>query len=356
MEELLQRYLDNELRGSELNDFNVRLASDPEFALQLQEYLDTLDALEKYGEKTILQKKLDLIHRQIDEEKALKEVLRQKPKYTILRYATFTLVAAGLALLVVMSVLFKMGAFDYNKKFDEYSELKNDINKISSKQQSIWNAFTKSEDKKITRYSGTCFAIAPNGYLATSYHLVKNVDSVVISQYSDSLIKYKARIVYKEPSHDIALLKVDDTLFSGFNTIPYIFANSDAKLGNYVFTLGFSKRDVVFGEGSISSLTGFNGDSSSYQVSIPANPGNSGGPLFDDYGYIIGIISGKNAQREETTYAIKSDFIKTLIDSANTDTLIVDKPQMPGSNQIKWYKRSDKIQKILPLIFRVEAY
>ena len=66
--------------------------------------------------------------------------------------------------------------------------------------------------------------------------------------------------------------------------------------------------------GIISSKTGFQGDVTSYQLSAPVQPGNSGGPLFDDKGNIVGVINAKHLDTENVTYAVKSTYLLNLIE------------------------------------------
>ena len=72
--------------------------------------------------------------------------------------------------------------------------------------------------------------------------------------------------------------------------------------------------DVKLTNGIVSARTGFHGDVSQYQISAPVQPGNSGGPLFDSKGNIIGVVSAKHAGAENAGYAIKMSYLQNLID------------------------------------------
>jgi S1-C subfamily serine protease len=72
--------------------------------------------------------------------------------------------------------------------------------------------------------------------------------------------------------------------------------------------------EVKFTDGKISSKTGFQGDITTYQISVPVQPGNSGGPLFDYDGNIIGIVSAKIMAADNVSYAIKSSYLRNLLD------------------------------------------
>jgi S1-C subfamily serine protease len=81
--------------------------------------------------------------------------------------------------------------------------------------------------------------------------------------------------------------------------------------------------DIKFTDGKISSKTGFQGSIATYQISVPIQPGNSGGPLFDKDGSIIGLTSaGINRSlnlTENVNYAIKSIYLKNLVDVLGLD-------------------------------------
>ena len=212
------------------------------------------------------------------------------------------------------------------------------------------------EDKKKPLIpSGTCFSISSNGYFITNYHVVNGVDSAFITHKNDSDLKYMVRVVYRDFKNDLAILKIDDPKYISSGIVPYTFKRKLSDLGEYVFTLGYSKQDVVFGEGSVSSLSGFNEDSTAYQVSVPVNPGNSGGPVINGDGELIGMITGKNFRKDGATYAIKSDYILSVIDSIQKDTIKV-KPVISKINHLRGKKRSDQVKAIQPFIFKVEIY
>jgi serine protease Do len=107
---------------------------------------------------------------------------------------------------------------------------------------------------------------------------------------------------------------------------------------------------MVFGEGSVSSYTGFEGDTSAYQISIPVNPGNSGGPLFDNMGNLIGIISGRNASAEGASFAVKS---KWLADDILEHT--EEKISFPGKKNLKGLDRANQVRKMKDFVFMVKV-
>jgi len=104
--------------------------------------------------------------------------------------------------------------------------------------------------------------------------------------------------------------------------LPYTFKTSIAKVGDSVFALGYPKALTILGteikytRGDISALSGAEGDPTTYTLSLSIQPGNSGGPLFDFNGNLIGITNAKivSPDVDNVSYAIKSLYLKNLID------------------------------------------
>jgi S1-C subfamily serine protease len=128
----------------------------------------------------------------------------------------------------------------------------------------------------------------------------------------------------KDKVNDLAILKVDSKDFKLDKEIPYTI-NFDLKdVGTEVFTLGYPMIDIMgsevkFTDGKISSKSGLDGDIRTYQITTPIQPGNSGGPLFNYDGDVVGIIvstlSRENYDAENVNFALKSNLLKNLIDA-----------------------------------------
>ena len=208
-------------------------------------------------------------------------------------------------------------------------------------------------EKASGSYTGTGFLISKDGYVLTCYHLVQNEDSLVIrNSYYGSL---KAYLLKYDLSADLALLQIHDSLFSPPKQLPVIINDKQSELGEKVFTLGYPKYDVVYSEGVVSSLTGYEGDTTSYQISLPLNPGNSGGPLVNDAGYVIGIVNGKNITQEGSAFALKSlylaKFLSEPIDSLTKVNFSLNKRSIYSGNE-----RPRKVKDLSNYIFEVKVY
>lgn len=170
--------------------------------------------------------------------------------------------------------------------------------------------------------TGSGIIISKDGYIATNYHVVENSNYTEVSFLVDNEMKnYKARIVKNDSINDLALLKIDDPEFKNLKELNYNFKLDQSSVGIDVFTLGYPLTNILGGEikltdGRISSRTGILGDIRLYQTTAPLQPGNSGGPLFDFNGNLIGINTAtiKKEIAENVSYSIKTIYLKNLID------------------------------------------
>ena len=168
--------------------------------------------------------------------------------------------------------------------------------------------------------------------------------------------RFRAVTVYRDEAHDLAILRITDRKFSTLGKLPYTFKKADADLGERVYTLGYPREDVVYGEGALAARTGFEGDSAFYQVSVPVNPGNSGGPLLDDRGNLIGIISGRQLEIQSAAFAVKSTTLLRLLDNLPSDDTATAKPVLPRGNQLAGNRRPEQLRRLQDFVFMVKVY
>jgi len=133
--------------------------------------------------------------------------------------------------------------------------------------------------------SGSGFIVESNGYILTNAHVVQGVSSASVIFSDNSTLN--STVVGRDEEIDLALLKVNK---SGLKKSVLGDSNS-VKQGDEIFTLGYPfglKGDVSFKEGTISrTLTG--DDYEYFETSADIHPGNSGGPLVNKYGQVVGI-------------------------------------------------------------------
>ena len=169
-------------------------------------------------------------------------------------------------------------------------------------------------------WSGSGFFISEKGYIATNHHVVDGAKQMQVTYKQNGQTKtYKAEVVVTDPTNDLAIIKIVDNSFVGLPKIPYVFTAKTEDVGTSVFALGYPKtqklgEEIKFTDGTISAKTGAQGDIRLYQISVPITHGNSGGPLFDKQGNLIGITSSGWDNEDNINYAIKSIYLKNLIE------------------------------------------
>lgn len=237
----------------------------------------------------------------------------------------------------------------------KYMELRRRVEQISKSQNAILQDIAEANKKEPVvnaRYAGTGFLISPEGYVATSYHLIRGADSVYIQ--NEKFGPLKTTVLKTDQINDVAILRIVDDAFKS-PSIPYLISSKQADLGEPVFTLGFPREDVVYGEGTISAATGYKQNITAYQIAVPVNPGNSGGPLLDEAGNLVGMISGIQTETQGAAFAVKSGILLDVVNTMATDTTI-GPFQLPRTNRLKALSRVQQVKKIRDFVFVVKVY
>jgi S1-C subfamily serine protease len=178
--------------------------------------------------------------------------------------------------------------------------------------------------KKSESSSGTGFAISTDGIIATNHHVIEGATSIRVRGIKGNFSKsYNATILIDDKKNDLALIKIEDLNFTSLGSVPFLINKKNMDVGSSIFVLGYPLittmgNEVKLTNGIISSSSGYQGDITSYQMSAPVQPGNSGGPVFDSKGNLVGIINAKYFGAENASYAIKSIYLLNLFESLST--------------------------------------
>lgn len=207
------------------------------------------------------------------------------------------------------------------------------------------------ETNKPTQWSGTGFALT-NNHIVTNFHVVEEAKSISVQGINGNFNnKYSATVIATDKVNDLAILKINGANISN-SSIPYSVKTTTSEVGEDIFVLGYPLTSTMGDEiklttGVISSKSGFQGDLSLYQISAPIQPGNSGGPLFDAKGDIIGIVSAKHREAENVGYAIKASYLRNLMESTISTNIL---PQM---NRISAQNLSGKVKAVKDFVYYV---
>jgi S1-C subfamily serine protease len=229
----------------------------------------------------------------------------------------------GAATKAAMAVLFGVGGERKGKALAIYVRPAGST--TAAVQRSAAKAVTVARAPMLT--TGTGFFVTESGYLVTAAHVVGSERAHVAIRLGDGTEK-AASIVRLNPADDVAILKVE----GHFSALPLLSgdASAELRLGASVFTIGFPNPEVQgllpkLTSGQVSAIAGMHDDSRHYQVSIPVQPGNSGGPLIDATGSVAGVVSAKlndiaalavtGSLPQTVNYAIKIAPVKYLLRS-----------------------------------------
>jgi len=197
-------------------------------------------------------------------------------------------------------------------------ERKNFTNVISKEEDSD-NPIIKSEkSNKSKGVQGTCFLISLSGYLITNNHCIEGAKEIMIRGINgDFVTKYGAKLLAADPSNDLALLKLENKNLN-FDNPPISIRSSGVEQAEKVYALGYPRVDamgeeVKITDGIISAKSGAGGNISKFQISAVVNPGNSGGPLIDENGNLIGVIYAKSSVAESASYAVKASYLEAFL-------------------------------------------
>lgn len=185
-------------------------------------------------------------------------------------------------------------------------------------------------NKPIGSIEGSGFIISQDGTIITCAHIFDEERDATIWLNGQ---RYEARVLYVDKKADIAILRINDEI-SGLTPVSFRSTN-DFKLGEDVFTIGFPMSNILgnsarLNNGLISSTKGLKDDPNQVQISVEIQPGNSGGPLFNKDGVVIGVVQSTvdpirflirsgGALPQNVNFAIKSNIVLDSIKAHDSD-------------------------------------
>ncbi|MCD7827634.1 MAG: trypsin-like peptidase domain-containing protein [Clostridiales bacterium] len=179
---------------------------------------------------------------------------------------------------------------------------------------------------------GTGFIVSSDGYIVTNYHVVSSATGVNITLYDDS--EYKASIVGYEENNDIAVLKIEPE--TEISCVTYGLS-SNLSVGDTIYIIGNPLGDLTFTftSGIVSALNRLIAADDGmtinmFQTDAAVNSGNSGGPVFNAYGNVVGIASAKYASSsiEGLGFCIPIDDVSSMINEIIEKGYVSGKPLM----------------------------
>ena len=352
----VERYMKGEMSSQEKAFFEDLRKTNPEIDQLAVEHTFFLNELNKNSTAKNYRHSLQEVQTKLTEEGVIsKSSLKGKAKVVYLwkKYKRTAAVAASIAGIVSVLTVALAAVYNNNRSNPELVKLSKDIEGLKQGQTATNNELNEVKTKipKTTTFKsgGTGFLIDGKGYLITNAHVLKGRTIIATN---DKGQQFLAKLCMKDEDRDIAVLKIDDKDFKPYTSLPYSI-NKSVNLAEPIYTMGYPKDQIVYGEGYLSSETGYKSDTLTYQISIAADHGNSGGPVLNKNGDVIGILTDKS--EGGAVFAVKSLYIFNAVDNLKKDPEY-NNIKLTSTNSIKGLIREQQVKKVNAGVFLIKSY
>ncbi len=356
--EATDRYLNNEMHADERAHFESMRKNSVEVDQFVVNHTSFIAQLNNAADHKLLIHNIDAARAELITNQDIN--IDAKPEAKVIsiwdRYRKKLAIAATIAALFTLSTVAIVSAYNTTKgQSQNFTEVKgtvklleNDLNAIKNEVKNIKNTRPFVE----ANTNGTGFMINESGYIVTNLHVVKNAKELFV--YNETFGDLEASVVVSDAANDIAILKINDTAFSLKSKIPYSIKKGDVNLAQQVYTLGYNRPPyLTYNEGSVGSKSA-NANiakGNNFLVSLKVDGGNSGSPIFNKEGEIVGIVSAKENQENGYTLGIKTNALdlafKTMSDQKMAEIKL-------NNNQIANNSIERQTKKVDPFIFMVK--
>lgn len=355
----IERFLRGEMSPEEMASFEQLRKNNPEVDEKVVEHTMFLQQMDQFSEWKNFKSSLHDVHNQLLESG---DITEEAPKATVIqlfrKYKRVMAVAASIAGITTLLIAGMATYYSQKKTGADIERLRKEYKQeIAKKTNEVFNKvqarITKAPENTPVKFGGTGFLVDGKGIIVTNAHVVNGATTIVVQNSKGQ--EFRSRIIFNNLETDLAFIKIEDADFRSIGPLPYGIRKGNTELGEPLFTLGFPREEIVYNEGYMSAKTGYNGDTLSFQIGVSANPGNSGGPVFNKNGEVIGIINARQKAAEGVVFAITAKNIFRSLEEIKKDSTFQN-IRLTVNSSIKNMDRVQQIKKIEEAVFMVKSY
>jgi len=351
-----ERYFKGEMNETEKVYFEDLRKNNAELDQVVAEHIYFLQEINKFSDHKQLKYRIQETANTLEQEGIISRMPftgKSKVIYLWNRYKKTIAVAASIAVIVSVFTATIIAVFNPGKHANikplveklkeqdvKYKKLATQIDKLNNA-----NTPTAPEKPRLeSKFRATGFMIdVNNNYLVTNAHVLTEAKNHLIVENNKG-DQFVAETVYINNDNDLAILKIIDPDFKKLAPLPFSIKHNNADLGESVFILGYPKQEIVYNEGYVSAQNGYQMDTIFCQLSTIANEGNSGSPVLNKNGELVGVISSMETNSEGVVFAIKSSNIFHAIDEMkkvkeNDNIKITSKPILRKTDRVTQIKK-----------------
>lgn len=235
----------------------------------------------------------------------------------------------------------KMLMVDAARKLDEL-----DASKVIAKRDR-----NRVPKPKIQSFSGSAWKVAPRTYV-TNFHVIDGAQKVAIGNPREQTW-LPVKVLVTDELNDLAILESDEDL----GGLPLMLRKASVGTGEKVYVMGFPLgarlgREVKITDGIISSRTGTSDSPGEFQTTAAINSGNSGGPIVDQTGAVVGIATAKIVDEsvDNVGIGVKSSTLINSIEVANLHATLAPEDLNMLSGKDLYLKINDSVFQVISIV------
>lgn len=361
--EAIERYIEGQMGPDERVYFEQLRKSNPEIDQMVVEHTFFMQQVARFRKTRILKQQLADIHLDLSEKGSISSPERKGKAriiYLYHRHKRAAAVAASIMGVILLSISLLVSSIapvkpvvaDIEKLRGEINDVKKE-NKIQDREIEKAKRIQADPPPAITyKTGGTAFLIDPKGFLVTNAHVIENARNLVVQNSRGKELAVK--VVFTDMARDLAILKITDTSFRALAVLPYAIKKGGVEIAEPVYTMGYPRNEIVYGEGYLAAKTGYNGDTLTCQIAIAANPGNSGSPILNKNGEVIGMLSTRQRTAEGVVFATQSKYIFQALNGLKLDTAYQN-IKITSTSSIRSLDRMQQVKKITDFVYMVKV-